>query len=192
MPGKRLSMRKILEMLRLKYELNCSNREIGLSCGIGRSTVGDYIQRVKLTGLGWPIPEGLSDTAVEQILFPSPTPRNSSKLIPDFHEVHKELQSRKHVTLVLLWKEYKERDPNGYQYSWYCHNYRDWAAKLDVVMRHEHRAGEKMFVNYAGQTVDVIDCEIGRNIKHRFLSLYWVPAITLMLRPRQASKSKTG
>ncbi len=91
MPGKRLSMRKIREVLRLKYELNCSSREIGLSCGIGRSTVGDYIQRVKLAGLEWPIPEGLSDTALEQILFPTSTPRHSSRLFPDFHEVHKEL-----------------------------------------------------------------------------------------------------
>ncbi len=161
MPGKRLSMRKIREVLRLKYELNCSSREIGLSCGIGRSTVGDYIQRVKHAGLGWPLPEGLSDTALEQILFPPPTPRNSSRLFPDFHEVHKELQSRKHVTLMLLWQEYKEGHPDGYQYSWYCHNYRDWAARLDVVMRHEHRAGEKMFVDYAGQTVDLIDGETG-------------------------------
>jgi transposase len=165
MPGKRLSMRKIREVLRLKYESNCSNREIGLSCGIGRSTVGDYIQRVKLAGLVWPIPEGVSDTALERLLFPPSTPCHSSRLFPDFHEVHKDLQSRTHVTLMLLWQEYKERHPDGYQYSWYCHSYRDWAARLDVVMRHEHRAGEKMFVDYAGQTVDVIDCETGETRK---------------------------
>ncbi len=161
MPGKRLSMRKIREVLRLKYELHRSNREIGLSCGIGSSTVGDYIQRARNAGLNWPLPEELSDTTLEQLLFPSPTPRNSARLFPDFHEVHKELQSRKNVTLNLLWQEYKERNPDGYQYSWYCHNYRDWAARLDVVMRHEHRAGEKMFVDYAGQTVPVIDRETG-------------------------------
>jgi transposase len=161
MPGKRLSMRKIREVLRLKYELKRSNREIGLSCGIGRSTVGDYIQRVKQAGLEWPLPEGLSDSSLEQKLFPTPTPRHSSKLFPDFHEVHKELQSRKHVTLMLLWQEYKEQHPDGYQYSWYCHSYREWTARLDVVMRHEHRAGEKMFVDYAGQTVDIIDGATG-------------------------------
>lgn len=161
MPGKRLSMRKIREVLRLKYELNRSNREIGLSCGIGSSTVGDYIQRVRNAGLNWPLPDELSDTALEQLLYPPPTPHNSARLFPDFHEVHKELQSRKNVTLNLLWQEYKEQNPDGYQYSWYCHNYRDWAARLDVVMRHEHRAGEKMFVDYAGQTVPVIDRETG-------------------------------
>lgn len=161
MPGKRLSMRKIREVLRLKYELNRSNREIGLSCGIGSSTVGDYIQRVRNAGLHWPLPEGMNDLALEQLLFPPPTPRNSARLFPDFHEVHKELQSRKNVTLNLLWQEYKEQNPDGYQYSWYCHAYREWAARLDVVMRHEHRAGEKMFVDYAGQTVPVIDRETG-------------------------------
>ena len=93
MPGKRLSMRKIREVLRLKYELNRSNREIGLSCGIGSSTVGDYLQRVRNAGLNWPLPEGLNDTALAQLLFPPPTPRNSARLFPDFHEVHKELQS---------------------------------------------------------------------------------------------------
>lgn len=161
MPGKRLSMRKIREVLRLKYELNRSNREIGMSCGIGSSTVSDYIQRVRNAGLAWPLPEELNDTGLEQLLYPLPTPRNSSRLFPDFHEVHKELQARKDVTLNLLWEEYKERNPEGYQYSWFCHKYRDWAARLDVVMRHEHRAGEKLFVDYAGQTVNVIDRETG-------------------------------
>lgn len=161
MPGKRLSMRKIREVLRLKYELNRSNREIGLSCGVGSSTVGDYIQRVRNAGLSWPLSDQLSDTALEQLLYPPSTPRNSSRLFPDFQEVHKELQSRKNVTLNLLWQEYKEQNPDGYQYSWYCQNYREWAARLDVVMRHEHRAGEKLFVDYAGQTVPVIDRETG-------------------------------
>lgn len=162
MPGKRLSMRKIREVLRLKYELGRSNREIGLSCGIGSSTVGDYIQRARNAGLSWPLPVELNDdAALEQLLFPPPTPRNSSRLFPDFQQVHKELQSRKSVTLNLLWQEYKEQHPDGYQYSWFCHSYRDWAARLDVVMRHEHRAGEKLFVDYAGQTVDIIDRDTG-------------------------------
>lgn len=162
MPRKRLSMRKIREILRLKHYCNCSIREISRSCGIGRGTVGDYLHRAKAAGLGWPLPDELSDTALEQQLFPSSAPRTAqSKFIPDFHEVHKELQSRKSVTLNLLWQEYKEQHPDGYQYSWFCHSYRDWAARLDVVMRHEHRAGEKLFVDYAGQTVEVVDSETG-------------------------------
>jgi len=165
MPKKRLSMRKIREVLRLKQECNCSSREIGQSCGIGSSTVGDYLQRARMAGLTWPLPDTLDDTALEHQLFPPSTPRNSSRFIPDFHEVHKELQSRKSVTLNLLWQEYKEQHPDGYQYSWFCHSYRDWTARLDVVMRHEHRAGEKLFVDYAGQTVDVVDSTTGEICK---------------------------
>ena len=162
MPRKRLSMRKIREVLRLKYYCNRSIREISGSCGIGRGTVGDYLHRAKAAGLKWPLPDELSDTALEQQLFPSTASQVSpSRFVPDFHDVHKELQSRKHVTLNLLWQEYKEQHPDGYQYSWFCHSYRDWAARLDVVMRHEHRAGEKLFVDYAGQTVDIVDSETG-------------------------------
>ena len=160
MPKKRLSMRKIREILRLKHECNCSNRDIGLSCGIGSSTVSDYLQRIRLAGLGWPLPEGLNDTALEELLFPT-IPRTGPRFTPDFQEVHKELQSRKNVTVNLLWQEYKEQHPDGYQYSWFCHSYREWANRLDVVMRHEHRAGEKLFVDYAGQTVDIIDSLTG-------------------------------
>lgn len=161
MPGKRLSMRKIREVLRLKYELQRSNREIGLSCGIGSSTVSDYVQRARNAGLVWPLPDTLGDIELENLLFPPPTPRNSVLLQPDFQAIHKDLQSRKHVTLQLLWQEYKEQHPDGYQYSWFCHAYRDWTTRLDVVMRQEHRAGEKLFVDYAGQTVDIVDAFTG-------------------------------
>jgi transposase len=161
MPKKRLSMRKIREVLRLKHECNRSNRDIGHSCDIGSSTVSDYLQRARMAGLEWPLPDQLDDTALEHRLFPPATPRNSSRFIPDFQEVHKELQSRKNVTLNLLWQEYKEQHPDGYQYSWFCHSYRDWAARLDVVMRHDHRAGEKLFVDYAGQTVEIVDSASG-------------------------------
>lgn len=105
---KRLSMRKIREILRLEYDCNCSIREISKSCGIGRGTVGDYLHRAKAAGFGWSLPEGLNDTDIEHRLFPSSAPRiHKSYFTPDFQEVHKELQSRKHVTLNLLWQEYK-------------------------------------------------------------------------------------
>ena len=150
-------MRKIREILRLKHECGRSNRDIGQSCGIGSSTVSEYLQRVRMAGLAWPLPEGLSDQALEQRLFPPPIPRDTARLLPDFHEIHKELQSRRGVTLNLLWQEYKEQHPDGYQYSWFCQHYRAWSARLDVVMRHEHRAGEKLFVDYAGQTREVVN-----------------------------------
>ncbi len=156
-------MRKIREVLRLKHQCNCSIREISRSCAIGRGTVSDYLHRAKAAGLSWPLPEDLSDTVLEQQLFPSSAPRSTQpRFIPDFQEIHNNLQLRRKVTLNLLWQEYKEQHPDGYQYSWFCHSYRAWAARLDVVMRHEHRAGEKMFVDYAGQTVDIVDAANGK------------------------------
>jgi len=157
MPGKRVSMRKIREILRLKYECKRSNREIGTSCGIGSSTVGDYLIRARVAGLTWPIDFEIDDSTLEQLLFPSTAPKIESRTAPNFQHVHQELKRRKGVTLGLLWEEYKEQHPNGYQYSWFCHSYRDWAGNLDVVMRQDHRAGEKLFVDYAGQTVAIIN-----------------------------------
>jgi len=157
MPGKRVSMRKIREILRLKYECKRSNREIAVSCSIGSSTVSDYLIRARVAGVTWPVDVSIDDTTLEQLLFPSTAPAVSFKKKPDFQQVHNELKKRKGVTLGLLWEEYKEQHPNGYQYSWFCHNYRNWAGRLDVVMRQDHRAGEKLFVDYAGQTVSIVD-----------------------------------
>jgi len=83
------------------------------------------------------------------------------RCLPDCAAIHRELKSRKNVTLQLLWEEYKQAHPLGYNYSWYCELYREWQRQLDVVLRQEHRAGEKMFVDYAGQTVPVTDPRTG-------------------------------
>lgn len=157
MPGKRVSMRKIREILRLKHECKRSNREIAISCGIGSSTVSDYLIRARVAGVTWPVDPSIDDATLEQLLFPSVAPVIASKKAPDFQQIHNELKRRKSVTLGLLWEEYKEDHPNGYQYSWFCKNYRTWTGHLDVVMRQDHRAGEKLFVDYAGQTVPVVD-----------------------------------
>lgn len=160
MPAKRLSMRKIKEVLRLKAT-GLSNRKIARACGISRPSVAEYIRRAHAAKLSWPLPSNLSDTEIEQRLFP---PSSSVSLdqrpTPDWQAVHAELR-RKGVTMDLLWQEYKEANPDGFQYSWFCQHYRQWAGKLDLVMRHEHRAGEKLFVDYAGQTVEVIDPQTG-------------------------------
>ncbi len=157
MPAKRISMRKIREILRLKYECRQSIRAISNSCSTGRSTVSDYILRASAAGLTWPLPDEMDDTMLEQKLFPSATGVSTrNRVIPDWAVIHKELK-RKGVTLSLLWHEYKTSNPDGYQYSWFCHQYADWLGKIDVVMRQEHRAGEKLFVDYAGQTMEVVD-----------------------------------
>jgi transposase len=155
----RLSMRKIKEVLRLKHEAGRSHREIAASCGIAQSTVAEYLERARRAGIGWPVPETLSDTALEQQLFQSAgrPPSGSTRCQPDWIEVHRQLR-RKGVTLMLLWQEYRERCGEvGYQYSQFANLYRQWLGTLDVVMRQSHRAGEKLFVDYAGQTVDIID-----------------------------------
>lgn len=153
-------MRRIREVLRLQAA-GLSRRQIAKSCGIARSTVAEYLKRVETAGLSWPLPEVLDDTALEAKLFPPavPTPAEE-RAVPDWAEVNRELK-RKGVTLALLWDEYKAAHPEGYQYSWFCEHYRAWLGKVDVVMRQDHRAGEKLFVDYAGQTMAVVDRHTG-------------------------------
>jgi transposase len=161
MPAKRLSMRKIKEILRLKWECGLSNREISRSCSLGRTAVARYVHRARQAGLSWPLPEDMDEARLEHMLFPSVSDQaRDSRSIPDWAYVHQELR-RKGVTLFLLWQEYKETSSEGYQYSWFCREYRRWAGTLDLVMRQEHRAGEEMFVDYAGQTVAVVDRTTG-------------------------------
>jgi len=163
MPAQRLSMRKIREVLRLKLGLGLKDREIARSCSIPRSSVANYVQRAREAGVGWPLPSDLGDKALEDMLFqPSAAVvRQSGMVVPDFVWVHGELRRHKHVTLQLLWQEYKEACPAGYQYSRFCELYHRWARKLDVVLRQEHRAGEKMFVDHAGDTIPVVERDSG-------------------------------
>jgi transposase len=161
MPMERLSMRKIREVLRLKWACGLSNRAVGTSCAIAPSTVWDYLFRATQAGLSWPLPEQLTDVDLEAALFVSATlPQNDPRPLPDWGAIHQELR-RKGVTLFLLWQEYRERSPEGYSYSRFCERYADWKGHLDVVMRQSHRAGEKLFVDYAGQTAEVVDRTTG-------------------------------
>jgi len=161
----RLSMRKIEEVLRLKYEVGLTHRKIAQSCGISASTVSEYVTHAKAAGLSWPLPQGMSSAELEAALFP-PSAAASGREIPqpDWATVHKERQ-RKSVTLSLLWLEYREAHPDGYSYSQFCHHYRQWRKQLNPVMRQRHQAGEKLFVDYAGQTVPVIDPDSGEIIQ---------------------------
>lgn len=163
MPAERLSMRKIKEVLRLKFEVGLPNRQIARSCSINHSTVADYLYRASAAGLRqWPLPADLDDAGLEERLFPAQTrPPRQPRQAVDWAAIHEELQSQKHVTLQLVWQEYKQSNPDGYQYSRFCELYRRWADKLDLVLRQEHRAGEKLFVDYAGDTVPVVDSKTG-------------------------------
>ncbi len=161
MPAQRLSMRKIKEVLRLCWANGLSKRKAARSCGISRPAVDEYLRRAETAGLSWPLPAELDDGTLERLLFPTaPTLPAQVRGLPDWSMVHRELK-RKGVTLFLLWQEYRAHHPQGYQYSWFCEHYRAWQSRLDVVMRQDHRAGEKLFVDYAGQTVPVVDRSTG-------------------------------
>jgi len=123
---------------------------------VGKGTVQRFLQRAAAAGLSWPLPEDLDDTQLEKLLFPPVPAPAGTRPEPDFTKVHQELKSNRSVTLQLLWEEYKEDHPQGIRYSWFCDRYRDWARHLDVVLRQDHRAGEKMFVDHAGDTVEII------------------------------------
>jgi transposase len=152
MAKRRLSMRKIMEVLRLTYEIGLSIRQVARSCGIGRSTVQDYLTRAQNASLAWPLPDGIDEERLESLLFPAVI--ETKRDMTPFEQIHTELK-KKGVTLMLLWQEYKERNPDGYQYTQFCDYYRTWAKNNRVYMRQHHKAGEKLFVDYAGLTIAV-------------------------------------
>ena len=156
MPKPRLSVHKIKEILRLRYACHLSERKIAQSCNIARSTVADYLRRAMEAGLSWPLPEELDQEALGELLFPPGERSVARHPLPDWQQVHQELK-RKGVTLQLLWEEYRVQHPNGYSRSRFFERYRDWRRVIDPVMRIPHKAGEKLFIDYAGMTVPVMD-----------------------------------
>lgn len=161
MPNERLSMRRIKEVLRL-HSLGLNPREIGQSCGISRTAVRNYLLRAKEAGLSWPIPENMDELDLENHLFRS-TKKHKSDFspLPDWSKIHSELR-KKGVTLLLIWEEFKDLYPEGLQYSQFCNLYRHWRKRLDLVMRQDHKAGEKLFVDYCGQTIPILDQKTGK------------------------------
>ncbi len=160
MPRKRVSVRKIREVLRLKWNLGLSDHQIAKSCQISRSTINGYIGRAKVAGLSWPLPKDLDDEQLNKMLYPPACDENNKESVPDWNKVHQELK-RKGVTLQLLWQEYKLEKPDGYSYSSYTLKYRQWCNKKNLSMRQHHKAGEKLFVDYAGMTIGVTDSRTG-------------------------------
>jgi transposase len=158
-------MRKLREVLRLRYELKLGYQQIGRSCAIAVSTVHKYLKRAEAASVAWPLPEDWDEARVEAALFPETAaprkPPDAARALPDFPSMHQQLREHKHLTLQLLWEEYRTANPDGYRYSHYCHLYQRWRSKLDVVLRQEHKAGEKMFVDWAGATIPVYDRHTG-------------------------------
>lgn len=161
MANKRSAMRRIREVLRLVLDCKLSNRKAAACVGIGRGTADEYLRRASAAKLTWPLPADLDDAALELLLFP---PQASQTGIvrpqPDFVWIHEQLKHRG-VNLSLLWHEYREREPDGYQYSAFCEHYRRWLASYNVSMRQVHRAGEKTFSDFAGTKIPVVDPATG-------------------------------
>ena len=151
-------MRHLRELLRLRHANRLPQHVIAKSLGLGQGTISKYLGRARRAGLSWPLPPELDDDLrLEALLFPPPPdmpPEARPK--PDWAEIHREL-SRSDVTLYLLWEEYKARHPDGFSYSWFCDLYKAWLAHLKPTLRQVHVAGDKLFVDYAGQTMEVLD-----------------------------------
>jgi transposase len=154
-------MRKIRDVLRLTHALGMSRRLVGEAMGIGKTAVGEYVRRAAVAGLGWPIPDEIDDAELERRLFPPPDAASStSRTEPDWSYNHAELK-RRGVTLALLWQEYRAEHVQGYAYSWFCERYSDWRKRISPTMRQTHLAGEKLFVDWAGDTMPVFDPTTG-------------------------------
>ena len=155
-------MRRVREILRLKHTCGASDRAIARSLGIARSTVALTLDRLAAAGLAWPLPETLSERVLEAMLYAGTGGKQGfrRKTEPEWTHVHRELR-RPGVTLMLLWEEYRAAEPDGYGYSRWCELYRAWEGRLSPTMRQSHPAGERLFVDYAGQTVEVVDGRTG-------------------------------
>ena len=150
-------MRKVREVLRLKHACGASVRTIARSVGIGHTTVGEYLRRTAVIGITWPVPAEIDDAELERRLFAQAGfNRPVTRIMPDWNHVHAELR-RRGVTLLLLWEEYRAGQPEGYGYSRFCDLYIEWRQGVSATMRQTHVAGEKLFVDYAGDTVPVFD-----------------------------------
>lgn len=149
-------MRKTKEVVRLFCEAGLSQRAIALSCGISRPTVADYLARFRASGLAWPLPSDVDDGELERKLFPAPAEEGvAERPLPKFAEIYKALK-QKGVTLLQLWEDYRRDHTSGYAYSQFCELYRRWLDRLDITMRQEHRAGEKVFSDFAGSKIPVV------------------------------------
>jgi transposase len=160
-PRPRLAMRMVREILRLAMGQGLSRRQVGAALGIPFTTVSDHLRRAQEAGLGWPLPVEMDDQALEAALFhKDPAPPTQMRPVPDWSEVQRELR-RPGVTLMLLWMEYRERHPDGYAYSQFCLHYGRFQKTVDLVMRQDHKAGKKLFVDFPGERLPIYDRRSG-------------------------------
>ena len=165
-------MRQITEVLRLAAR-GLSYRQIGQSLNVSPSTVQGYVKRAQSAGLSWPLPDELDGLALEERLFKrSEDELRPGRPEPDWLEVHRQRKRGQHVTLQLLWLEYKQANPAGLSYTQFCVHYRRWRGRQDLVMRFEYVAGERMFVDFCGDTLGITDPETGQTWRAPVLLLH--------------------
>lgn len=187
MPNEGLTMRMIREILRLHYSCGLGRKKISRALGCSHQTAANYVNRARAAG-AWPLPaEFDDDDRLEQFLYPKTagaTAPENKKAQPDCDYIHQELK-KKGVTLTLLWEEYKQDNPDGYQSTQFSEIYRQWRKTIDLVMRQDHQAGEKAFSDFAGGTLNIIDkmtgeatpahlfvCTLGAS-SYTFARLFW-------------------
>jgi transposase len=175
MANRRLSVRKTKEILRLKLDCGISEREISRSCQVSRSTVADYLRRAAAAKLTWAEISAMAEAHLEDRLFPSEhIPSTVKRPPPDCEHIYNELRTYRkfNLTLSQLWLEYKEKHPDGYQYTQFCEHYWRWRKKLDYCMRQEHRGGEKLFIDYS-DGLSIVDRVTGELMLTQLFLAVW-------------------
>jgi transposase len=156
-----LTVRKIREVLRLHHQAGLSNRAIARTCKVSNSTVGEYLERAEQAGVGWPLPDDLSDAELHRRLFPEKEKTIPEvRVMPNWEDLHGELAKRG-VTLTLLWQEYREQHPDGYGFTQFRVHYQAWNKAHTNTMRLPHKGGEELELDYAGMTVPITNPETG-------------------------------
>ena len=154
-------MSKLRHTLQLLHGGVLSTRQIGAALGISKSTVSEIASYARVAGVDWALAQSLNDDELQARLYKPPVARESRHLEPDHAHIHRELR-RPGVTLQLLWEEYQQQHSGqAYKYSAFCEKYKAWARRLQRSMRQTHTGGDKLFVDYAGQTVPVVDADTG-------------------------------
>ncbi len=148
-------MRKIREVLRLHHEMGAKQREIASACNIAPSSVHEYLRRAERAGIGWPVSEDCSDVRLEELLF-ARHEQPALRRTPDWKAVQREL-AKKNMTLTVVWEDYKKENPDGFERSQFCHLFREWEGATEIRMSQNHRPGERLWIDWAGQTAPLTD-----------------------------------
>ncbi len=155
----RTGMGQITEIMRLRHERGLTQRDVARSCRVGLGTMNRVLRGLERAGVEWPLPEGMGEQKLQELVYGPVSQDRARDSVRrdqlDFSSVHKNLQQRKNLTIQLVWEEYRDEHRNGYSYSQFCKLYREWKGLRDVRMVQPHKAGEKLFVDYAGSTVRV-------------------------------------